>query len=202
MRELVARESGSDATARPVRDPVVAGLVGVWTLGAVAGSTDVDDVGVDLADVVDIDAELLARARQEAREEDVALCRDLEHDLAAGFGGEVDPDRALAPVGHLDHVVDAARTCGDQTGGDQAALRVAADGVLDLDDVGTPLGEDGARRGYESPGCDLEDLDPAEDVRRRLAHAGTGALTFISSMRLPPMILATSSSGRPLRSST
>ena len=48
-----------------------------------------------------------------------------------------------------------------QTGGDETAVRVAGHRVLDLDDLGAPLGQHRARDGHEHVGGDLEDADPA-----------------------------------------
>ena len=48
------------------------------------------------------------------------------------------------------------------SGGDQTTVRVAGLGVLDLDDVGTPLVEDGAGHGDEHVRGDLHDADAGE----------------------------------------
>lgn len=50
----------------------------------------------------------------------------------------------------------------------QTALRIARDGVLDLDDVRAPVGEHGSRRGHEPVHGDFEDADAFER-----AHYGT-----------------------------
>src|SRR5205823_1941212 len=97
----------------------------------------------------------------------VGLLGELEQDLAAAFGLEVDADRLLASIRDLDHVVDAAATRRHESHRDQTALWVTAVARLDLDDVGAPLGKYGAGRRYEGPGCDLEDLDALQ----RIAHA-------------------------------
>ena len=58
----------------------------------------------------------------------------------------------------------------------EAALRIAGDGVLDLDHVGAPVGQHGARRGDEAVHGDLEDADARQRGRPfNLAHAITVA---------------------------
>ena len=76
-------------------------------------------------------------------------------------------DAALAAVGLLDEVVDSP-CAGDDPGADQATLRITGFGVLDLDDVGTPVGEHRAGGGNERPGRQLDDADATENV----AHSG------------------------------
>ena len=79
----------------------------------------------------------------------------------------VQADAALAAVGLLDEMVDAAGAS-DDPGADQAALRVTGFGMLDLDDVGAPVGQHRAGGGDERPGGELDDADPAENV----GHSG------------------------------
>ena len=71
----------------------------------------------------------------------------VEHLLPARRG-DVDPNAALAPVGVL-HQRMSVRVDLDATHVEKAALRVTLHGVLDLDDVGAPVGEDGSRGGDE-----------------------------------------------------
>src|SRR2546422_631573 len=75
---------------------------------------------------------------------------------------------APAGVGLLAHEVAAAGGR-DEAGGHEPALRVAARRVLDLDPVGAPAGEHGARRRHEPPLRDLDDAHARED----LAHPGS-----------------------------
>ena len=75
-------------------------------------------------------------------------------------------DAAFAPVRLLDEVVHPAGA-GDDPGADQATLRVTGLGVLDLDDVGAPVGEHGTGRGNERPRRQFDDADPAENVGHR-----------------------------------
>ena len=68
---------------------------------------------------------------------------------------EIEADGPLAPVGGLEaHVHTLVQLV--QAGGDQAAVGVPGLGVLDLDDLGAPLGEDGPRHRDEDVGGHLD----------------------------------------------
>ncbi len=89
----------------------------------------------------------------------------------------VDAHAALAPVRELHHVGDAAGTGRDQAHGGQATLGVAALGVLDLDDVGTPLGEHRPGHWHIRPRGDLDHSDAVHDSHNwffPLTRFGTG----------------------------
>ena len=79
---------------------------------------------------------------------------------------EVEAHRPLAPVGGLEERVDAAVHV-VQPGGDEAPVRVAGLGMLDLDDVGAPLREHRARHRHEHVRRDLEHADVRERSGRR-----------------------------------
>ncbi len=76
------------------------------------------------------------------------------------------PMLRLTAVGVLDVRVRVALDP-QQTGLPQAALRVAGDGVLDLDDVGTPFAEYRTGRRNEAVHGDFEDADPSERPAHR-----------------------------------
>ena len=70
------------------------------------------------------------------------------------------------------------RAPGIEARGDQAAHRVAAHRVLDLDDVGAPVAEHGAGRRHEAPVGDLDQSDTVEDLHALLTPARpTGAIS-------------------------
>jgi hypothetical protein len=129
----------------------------------VSGAAHVDDRRVDGADVLDVDAQAAASSREEAGEEHVGGRRQLEQDVPALLGAEVDRHAAFPSIGVLDGEVGAA--AGDEARRHQAALRVAAFGVFDLQHVGAPLGEDTAGHGHVGPRRHLEHADPAHDSR-------------------------------------
>ena len=137
VRDDVRRSAPS-----PERAAVVAAALGVGAALALARATHVDDLGVDGPDVLDVDAQLAAGLGPEVGEEHVGRFAELEQQLPTFGRPHVDAHAALAPVRELHHVRDTAGTGRDQAHGGQTTLGVAALGVLDLDDVGTPLGED------------------------------------------------------------
>ena len=97
----------------------------------------------------------LARVGQEVRQEHVALTGELVEHLECAGVLEREADAALAAVGVLDDRMEVPLLPTAQP--THAALRVAGDGVLDLHDVGTPVGEDRAGRRGEGELRDLED---------------------------------------------
>jgi len=122
-----------------------------------AGAGRVDDLRVDRADGVDVNAEPVPRAGQEVRQEDVAGADQLvQH--ARGLGLlQGQPEAALAAVGPV-HDRREARSPRDEVlaeGLDQATLRISPLGVLDLDDVGAPVRQDGTGRRDEGELGDL-----------------------------------------------
>ena len=130
--------------AVPVRDRVVAAGVAVGAARAVAVTRHVDDVRVVGADVVDVGLQLLAHARHLVGEEDVGDRGEPVEDVAAFVLVEVEREAELAPVGVLEdgrHLAGEHRHAGRR----QAAGGVAAGDVLDLDDLGAPVAEDGRR---------------------------------------------------------
>jgi hypothetical protein len=71
---------------------------------------------------------------------------------------DIDTDRLLAAIGLLDHEVDHGRArARHDAGGDQSALRVTADGMLDLEHFGAPVDEHGAATRDEHPAGDFDD---------------------------------------------
>src|SRR5690606_13830686 len=146
---------------------VVPAALGLGAALAVGRAAHVDDVRVGGADVVDVDAELAADGGQEVGQEDVRLRDQPEQYLPAAGRGHVQPHALLTAVGNLDHVVHPT-AAGHQPGADQPALRVPGLGMLDLDDLGAPLGQDGAGHRHVRPGRDLDDLHTVQDG----CHAG------------------------------
>ena len=87
--------------------------------------------------MLQVDLQLLPRCGQVVGQEHVCGLGDLV-DQRLSFGRrDIDADRALAAIGMLDHRV-AVRIDLDPAHVDETALRVAAHGMLDLDDVGAP----------------------------------------------------------------
>ena len=83
---------------------------------------------------------------------------ELVEDLERALVLERQTDAALAPVGVLDDRMEVALLPAAQPA--HAALRVAGGGVLDLHDVGTPVGQDRTGRGREGELRHLQDPHP------------------------------------------
>ena len=148
-----------DPPAGEVGRPVVAATRGLRTAHSLAGAAGVDDRRVDGADVVDVEPELGDGGREEVGEEDVRLADEVVEDRATLGRLDVDAHAPLATVGQLDEVVGAGGQAGNDAGADQATLGVTSVGVLDLDDIGAPVREDGTCRGHKGPRGHLHDLD-------------------------------------------
>ena len=156
-------ERHRQAGARPVRRTVEAAPTGLRSAGSLARAAHVDHVGVAGTDVVDVDAKARPHVGQVVGDEDVGALDQAVQQLTAAVGREVEGDRALPPVGDLEHEVHAAGA-GHESRRHQTALRVAALRVLDLDDVGAPLGEHRARDRHERPRRHLDDANSGQDV--------------------------------------
>ena len=161
------RQRGAEPAPGPVGSGVVGGLVGVGPAHAVAVAARVDDLGVDRADVVDVEPELRERRRQEVRDEHVRGLDQAQQQVAALGGRDVEADAALAAVVHLHRLVHSARREAEDALAHEAAVAVTGDGVLDLDHVGTPVGEQRAARGHEHELGELDDTDAFEDGHGR-----------------------------------
>jgi hypothetical protein len=107
--------------------------------------------------------------RQVVGQEDVGGLGDfVEHFLTAGCS-DIDPAAALAAVRVL-HQRMAVGIELKTTHVDEAALGVAAaQRVLDVDDVGSPVGQDRSGRGHERELGDFEDSDSLHPLRHRRA---------------------------------
>ena len=124
----------------------------------------------------------LAGIGQEVGEEHVGLAHELVAAPRAPPGMlEREADAALAPVGVLHERLERAR--GRAAGADvQAALGVAGDGVLDLDDVGAPVGEHRAGRGREG---ELRHLDDLHALHGLMCHTDSLFVADAAAVLLP-----------------
>ena len=127
---------------------VEAAPLGRRTSGALGAAAGVDDPGVAAQDVLGLDAELAAGRRQEVGDEHVGLVHELQQDLLALGRGDVEGHGPLAAVGHLPEVRHAVDV-GGHAPRRGVASGVAHHRVLDLEDVGAPVGEDRRRRRHE-----------------------------------------------------
>ncbi len=137
-----------DARATPERERVVRALVGVGSACALTRAPHVDDLRVVRPNVVDLDAQLREHARELVREEHVGGRDELGEDLETLVGREVEREALLPPVGVLEQRMHVG---GNRDGSRrrETAHGVAALDVLDLDHLGTPVGQQRRRRGHE-----------------------------------------------------
>ncbi len=159
-RELLPRRRDADGGARatPVRDPVEAPLPGERSARALGRPPAVHDPRVAAHHVGGLDAELGPRRRQEVRDEHIGRVDERHQDVAALVGVDVDADGPLATVADLEevrHALDPSR----HPPGRDLADRIAPRRVLDLQHLGTPVGEDGGRRRDEHEARHLEHTD-------------------------------------------
>jgi len=92
------------------------------------------------ADLLDADLQLLAHTRELVGEEDIGRGRQLIEDLQAVRRREVEAQALLPAVGVLQQGVHVVGDDGQPRGG-QAPHGIAPLHVLDLDDLGTPVGQ-------------------------------------------------------------
>ena len=95
----------ADAAARPERGAVESADVPFRALVAIGAAAGIDDIGIDLANVLDIELQLLPLRGKIVGEQDVGGFGDLIDELDALGRGNVDTHAALAPVRVLHHRV-------------------------------------------------------------------------------------------------
>ena len=178
--ERRGRQGGTEAAPRPERGRVVGGLVGVGPSHAEPVAPRVDEPGVDGAQLVDTEPEAVERVGEEVGEEHVGGADEPEQQLAPLVRAHVEADAALATVRELHRLVHAAVGDPQDPLAHEAAVAVAGDGVLDLDDVGAPVGEQRARHGDEEELRELHDAHAVEHRHRRRAHCGLPMLRCLT----------------------
>ena len=174
-RGVAARggQQAGDARAGPEGGDVVGGPVGVGTLGAVAGDQAVDETGEPFADRRVVQAEALEGADPQVGDEYVGAGQQVHGNCQALFGTEVHGDAPLGAVVHLE----------DRVGGHIATQHPLEQAAriprrrLDLDHVGTPVGQNAPSRRTGEPHAELHDLHPPHRARR-LGRVGVGVVHF------------------------
>ena len=154
-------DADGGAGAPPVGDPVEAALPGERTAWALRRAAAVDDPRVAAEHVLRLDAELGPRRRQEVGHEDVGGVHERHQDVATLVGVDVETERPLAAVAHLEEVGDALDARRDPPRRDLPD-RVAPRRVLDLEHLGPPVGKDGGRRRDEHEARHLEHTDAVQ----------------------------------------
>ena len=122
-------------------DQIVVDLgAGERTGEAEATDGEIDQVRVDRAQRVVADADAFGHTRTEVLYEHVGVRRQFAHHVVTLCASEIDRDRALAPVGQLEHGGDAVAAGRDVSG------QVARTRCFDLDHRRALVGEE--RRGH------------------------------------------------------
>lgn len=170
-RHAGGRDRRSGSRPAPEGGHVVATLFRFGAPGAERAPSGVDDLRIDRTNVVDIDAELLPVSGKEAREEHIRAAGQLVEHFLALRHRYVQPDAALAAVGVLDVGVGIALDA-QHPGLAEPTLRVTGHRVLDLDHLGAPLGQHGARRRDEPVHGDFQDADAFQRPHASAPSAG------------------------------
>ena len=153
----------SQAASQPIGRAIEPAPIGLRPFLSESGSPAINDPWVRRLDVRHIDSKLGARGRQKIRDENVSFPHQFEHDVPPGRNGDVDADGSLTPVEGLPHECESARPRGDLPCR-QAADRIAPFRVLHLDNVCTPVGQDGAGRRNHRVLGDLQHADTLHDL--------------------------------------
>ena len=145
---------------------VVAGPIGRRPGGPVAADREMDELGVDGVERLVIEAEPREPAGPEVLDEHVGVLERPAQDRPAVVRAQVEAERALVAVDRE----EIGR--GPSAGGriphprrSPAAGRITL-GRLDLDDVGTEVGEDHRAVRAGEDGREVDDADPAERAGR------------------------------------
>ena len=151
---LVARHGiGLGDSAQRLRHRIGARQIGMRAVGAVAGDRDVDEPGIDLAQLLPAEAVLLGRTGAEILAEDVGPGDQLAKDRPPFHALEVERHTLHATIVGLEEATARARQHG------HAARRVAPLRRLDLDHVGAEVGHQHPGHGARLRGGAGDDLD-------------------------------------------
>ena len=142
---------------------------------------DVDDRRIDPPYFVEIDPQFRTRLRQVIGEKHIATPNEFFEHWTRLIERQRQSDAALAAIGRLHHgrEGDSRRRGGATRHGDESPLRVPRHRVLDLDDVGAPVGQHRSRRRHER---ELRDLQHSH-TGHRFTHLPTSVPTWPGSTR-------------------
>ena len=141
---------------------VIARLAAQRAARAEGADRAVHEPRVALPELGAAEAVPLCRSRPEALDERIGAVGELEHDLAAPIGSEVDGERALAGVRGEEHRAFSVEKRRPPGAGVVPGKR------LHLDDVGPERGEQLCRSRARERGRDVDDLGADEGTE--LAH--------------------------------
>ena len=166
VRQVLAgrRERRGHAGATPVGAHVVRRTVTLGSVESVPGDAAVDQPRVAGVDGRPVETEPLEPARPVVRDEHVGIGRAAPTTTSCpAVGAEIHRDGALAAVVQLERRVHLAAVRPRQ-----AAERITAQ-RLDLDHVGTPVGEDRGARRRRQPQAELDHPHARQRATPRLA---------------------------------
>ena len=163
------RHSRRTAATRPERGAVVTAFVGLGTSCPETATAHVDYLRVDRTDRVEIQAELGSRPGQIVGEKHITAANQLLEHRPGRRIVQRQADTAFSAVRALHDRKERVAVHVVAEKGDDAALSIAAFGMLDLDDLSTPVGQDRSCRGHERVLRDLEDPHACHRSRHRLA---------------------------------
>jgi hypothetical protein len=158
------REHVCDAGARPEAGDVVGGLVLLRALGAVARDQSVDEPRILRRHGFCIETEPRERGGTHVRHEHVGARDQLVCERAPLGVAEVDADRALAAVVHLERRVEGQVAAEHEL---KQPRGVAETRRLDLHHVRAPVRENSARRGPRDPDPELDDANAFQRTHAR-----------------------------------
>ena len=176
QRLTAARELVREPAAGPERPEVVAGAVALGSLQPVSAHAAVDEVRVTRRRRVGVEAELVEHVGLQVGHEHVGVGEELLHPGLTFVGAEIEHDRPLAPV--VERVRRVRHLAFHADRPEHVAHRVAAR-RLDLDDVGTPVGEEPGGGGSRDPHAHLHDPEvgrPGQPGQRCGAECGARRL--------------------------
>ncbi len=149
----------------PERGDVVGGPVRVGPLEAVAGDQPVDQPRVGRGHRVEVHADPAQRAGTDIGDEHVGLVEQGPRARLPVLGREVEHDAAFTAVVHLERRTDVVPVLRADTQHPAEGAGGIAIGWFDLDDVGTPVREDAARRRTRHPHAEFDDPDALQRTR-------------------------------------
>ena len=152
-------ECGGDAAPRPERPHVIAGAVGVRTPRAVSRDRRVDESGVDRHHLDRSEPEPVDGGRTEVGEEHIGVTDQVEHHAPALLVGQIGDDAPLAPVVEIERRRLRLAVAGEKR--EDPPHRIAL-GRLDLDHLGSPVGQHPAGTGPGDPHPEFDDVHTCE----------------------------------------
>ena len=192
-------ESLLDAATSPERGGVIGRGIGSVAARSVTMGTGNHETRELCSQRFGAESESVKNRRKVVRKEDVGIGEYLEEYGATLVRFEIDRDTLFVSVHHMHRVVDGAFGSGHH----QSAVTVTSRGMLDLENLGTPVGQHRPRGWSEDPTREFYNPNSAEHVDRRdTGHAwmptrsGTAAVKRKSFSALVRRSFACVSGGR------